>query len=83
MDLSMDTLHLKYALVLFGTELGSLLTLHLFLLSLKIIMLCQCYPTMTKDHFWIIVYATKLPLRVDVPLNTHSFIPIQYKSLIL
>ena len=37
-DLSMETLHLKYSLVLFGSE-GSALTLPLFLLSPRIITL--------------------------------------------
>ena len=36
MDLSMDTLHLKYPLLLFGFE-GSALTLPLFLISLRIL----------------------------------------------
>ena len=57
-DLSMDTLHLKYPLVLFGSE-GSALTLPLFLLSPRIIMLCHCSSTMTKDHFFQIPYGTK------------------------
>ena len=38
--LSMDTLHLKYPLVLFGSG-GSALTLPLFLLSPRILMLCH------------------------------------------
>ena len=46
-DLSLDTLHLKWPLFLFGSE-GSALTLPLFLLSSRIIMLCHCYSTMTK-----------------------------------
>ena len=50
MDLSTDTLHLKYPLVLFGSE-GSALTLTLFLLSPRINMLSHCSITMTKDHF--------------------------------
>ena len=40
----------KYPLVLFGSE-GSALTLPLFLLLPRIIMLCHCSSTMTKDHF--------------------------------
>ena len=39
-DLSMDTMHLKDPLVLFGSE-DSAFTLPLFLLSLRIIMLCH------------------------------------------
>ena len=72
MDLSMDSLHLKHPLVLFGSE-GSALTL--FILSPEIIMLSDSHrsTTMTKSHF--------LALCVDVPLNTHSFIP--YKGSIL
>ena len=57
-DLSMETLHLKDPLVLFGYE-GSALTLPLFLLSPRIIMLCHCSSTMTKDHFLLISYGTK------------------------
>ena len=41
MDLSMDTMHLKDPLVLFGCE-GSALSLPLFLLSPRINMLCPC-----------------------------------------
>ena len=58
MDLSMDTLHLKDPLVLFGYE-GSALTLPLFLLSPRIIMLCHCSSTMTKDCFLLIYYGTE------------------------
>ena len=57
-DLSMDTMHLKYPLVLFGCE-GSALTLPLLLLSPRIIMLCHCSSTMTEDHFLILYYGTK------------------------
>ena len=56
-DLSMVTLHLKYPLVLFGSE-GSALTLPLFLLSPRIIMICHCSSTMTKDHFLPMSYGT-------------------------
>ena len=72
-NLSMDTLHLSYTLVLFWSE-GSTLTPTLVLLSPRINMLCHCSPTMTKDHFLLISYGTKWPLCVDVPLNTYSFI---------
>ena len=58
MDLSMDTLHLKDPLVLFGSE-GSALTLPLFLLSPRIIILSHFSSTMTKDHFSVIYYGTK------------------------
>ena len=67
----MDTMHLKYPLVLFVSESSAL---PLFLLSPRIIMLCHCSSTMTKDHFLIIFHGTKCPLCVGVPLNTHSFI---------
>ena len=50
MDLSMDTLHLKYSFVPFGSE-GSALTLPLFLRSLRTSILCHCSSTMTKGHF--------------------------------
>ena len=73
MDLSKDTLHLKYPLVLFGYE-GSALTLPLFLLSPRIIMLCHWSSTMTEDYSLIVSHGTKWPLCIDVPLNTHSFI---------
>ena len=59
MDLSMDTLHLQYPLVFFGSG-GSALTLPLFRLSPRIIMLCHCSSTMTKDHFLLIFFATML-----------------------
>ena len=72
-DLSMDSLHLKYPLVLFGSE-GSGLTLPLFLLSPRIIMLCHWSSTMTKDHFLLTYHGTKWPLCVDVPLNTYSIL---------
>ena len=50
---------LKYSLVdLFGSE-GSALTLPLFLLSPRIIMLCHCSSTITKDHFLMMCYGTK------------------------
>ena len=70
MDLSMFTMHLKDP---FRSE-GSALTLTLFLLSPRIIMLCPCSSAMTKDHFLEICYGTKWPLFADVPLNHHSFI---------
>ena len=55
-DLSMDTLHLKYPLVLDGSE-GSALTLPLFRLSPRIIMLCHYSSTMTLYHFfWNILW---------------------------
>ena len=54
----MDTLHLKDPLVLIGSE-GSALTLPLFLLSTRIIMLCHCSSAMTKDHFLLKLYVTK------------------------
>ena len=57
-DLAMDTLHLKYPLVLFGSE-GYALTLLLLLLSPRVIVLCHCSSTMTKDHFLMIFYGTK------------------------
>ena len=55
MDLSMDTLHLKYPMVLFGSE-SSALTLPLFLLSSRITMLCHCSSKVTKDNFLIILF---------------------------
>ena len=74
-DLSMNALHPKDPLILFGSE-GSALTLPHFLLSPRIIMLCHCSSTMTTDHFLLISYGTNWPLCVDVPLNTHTFILI-------
>ena len=65
--------HLKYSLVLFGSE-GSALTLTLFLQSARIIMLCHFSSTVTKYQFLLVSYGTKWPLCVDVPLNTYSFI---------
>ena len=58
---------------LYGSE-GSALTLPLFLLSLRTIMLCHFSSTMTKDHFLVICYGTKWPLFADVPLNPQLFI---------
>ena len=58
MDLSVDTLHLKEPLVIFGSE-DSALTLPLFLLSPRIIMQSHCSSTMTKDHFSVILYGAK------------------------
>ena len=49
-DLSVDTMHLKDPLVIFGFE-GSDLSLTLSLLSPRIDMLCHCSSTMTEDHF--------------------------------
>ena len=57
-DLSMDTQHLKYSLVVLVYE-GSALTLPLVLLSPRIIMVCHCSSTMTRDHFLLISYSTK------------------------
>ena len=56
--LSMDNLHLKYTLVLFGSE-GSALTLPLFLLLYRIIILCHYSSKITKDHFLVISHDTK------------------------
>ena len=57
-DMSMNTLHLKYPLVLFGSE-GSALTLPLILLSPRVVILCHCSSTITKDHFFIKSYGSK------------------------
>ena len=76
-DISMDTLHLRYwyPLVLFGS-----LVLHFFL-SPRTIMLCHCSSTVTKDHFLHTSYGTKWPLCVCVPLHIYSFIlSIKYRS---
>ena len=72
-DLSMNTLHLKYPFVLFGSE-GSAFTFPLFLLSPRIIMLCHCSSTMAKDNLLLISYGTKCPFCKHVPLTLiHSF----------
>ena len=71
MDMFMDTMHLKYTLVQIRSE-GSALTLPLCLLSPRIIMLCHCSSTMTKDHFLEILYGIKRPLCADVLLNPYS-----------
>ena len=57
-ELSLDTLHLKYPLVLLGHE-GSALTLPLFLPLPKITMLCHCSLTKTKDHLLLIAHGTE------------------------
>ena len=56
-ELSTDTLHLKDPLVLFGYQ-GAALTL-LFLLLSRMIMLCHCSTSMTKDLILLISYGTK------------------------
>ena len=53
----MDTMHLKPPLVLLGSE-GSAITLPLFLLSPRIIMLCHCFmaldePLCVSKHSFI------------------------------
>ena len=58
MDLSMDTMHLKDPLVLFGYE-DSALTLPLFHLSPRIIMLCYCSSIMAKDYILVSFHDTK------------------------
>ena len=72
--MSVNTMNLKYPLVLFGSE-GSALTFPLFLLSPRRIMFCYCSSTMTRNHFLLISCGTIRPLcvRVDVPLNTYLF----------
>ena len=70
-----DTLHLKYPMVNFGSE-GSALTRPLFLLSPWIIMLCHYSSTLTKDQFCGNILCTKWPLCVNVPLFIHSFIHV-------
>ena len=75
-DLSMNAMHLKDPLVLFGSE-GSGFTL--FLLSLRIIMICHCSSAITKDHFLVIYHNTKWPLCADTHLNPPSFIYFRKK----
>ena len=67
MDLTIDTLHLK-------RSLGPWLRCYspFFLLSSRIIMVCNSSPTMTKYHFLVLVYGTKWLLCADVPLKPHS-----------
>ena len=55
-DLSMNTLHLKYPFYLFGCD-GPVLTLPLCLLSPRRVMLCRSL-AMTMYHFLVIFYAT-------------------------
>ena len=55
----MDTMHLKENLVLVGFE-GSALTLTL-IISLKIIILCNCSSAMTKDYCLVIFHGTEWP----------------------
>ena len=75
MVLSMDTLHLKYPLVLFGSK-GCMCSysLSLFLLSpmnnYALSLFFNNYKGRPLDN----IYGTKWPLCDDVPLNTHSFI---------
>ena len=58
-DLSVEIMHLKDPLILFGSE-GSALTPPLFLLQSRIILLCHCSTSMTKFHFLVKCYGTKL-----------------------
>ena len=69
-DLSMDTLHLTYPLVLFGSE-GSYS--HSFFFCHLEKYAFSSFFNNAKDHFLLISYDTKCPLCVDVPLNTYSF----------
>ena len=59
------------------------LTLTIFRLSLRIIILCHCslFFNNDKDHFLLISYGTKWSLCVDVPLNTYSFIHSTFHGL--
>ena len=47
-------------------------------------MLCHCSSTMTKGHFLVILYGTKLHVCAGVPLNPHLFIryiqSVNYKT---
>ena len=56
-NLSMDTLHIKYPLGLFGSEGSALIPP--FLLSPRIIMPYNCYSTVAGGHFLVIFYGTK------------------------
>ena len=58
------------ALVLFWS-VGSALTLPLFLLSRRMVMLCQCSLTITTDNLLVIVHDIKWPLHVDIHLSLH------------
>ena len=58
MDLSVDTMYLKDAMVHFAFE-GSTLFLSLFLLSPIISMLCYCTSTVRKDYFSENLYGLK------------------------
>ena len=64
----MDTLHLKYPLVLLGSE-GSALTPY----SLRILMLCHCSSTMTKDLVLLISYGIILAVCKDGPKEVFGF----------
>ena len=78
MDLSVDTVHSKDPLVLFGFE-GFALSL----LLPRVIMLFHS-SKMTKDLIFEHFYVTKWPLCADVPLILHSFIhsfPNMYEEL--
>ena len=72
-DLSMGTRQLNYPLYWSSLDLKALLLLHLFLFLSRIIMLCHCSSTMTKNHFLILFFVTKWPVCVDVPwFNPHT-----------
>ena len=75
---TMDTMHLKDRLVLFGSE-GSSLTLPLLLLSLRIITLCHCSSTMTMDRLLVTVMALK---GIYVPVCLYTLIYLYIDSFI-
>ena len=54
------------------------LSLHPFLHSPRIIMLCHHFLTMKEDHFSGICYGTKWSLCANVPLNPHYLTPPQH-----
>ena len=75
MVLSLDTMHLKDPLVLFGFE-GYAIPLPLFLPSPRINKLCHCSSTLTEGHFLRTHYGTEWQLCAEVPLSPHLFIPM-------
>ena len=59
-------------------------TMHLLLLSLRMVMLCHYSSTTAKDHLLVIFHGSYWPLCADVPVNNpHSFIHSFIQSVVV
>ena len=79
-DLSMDTLHLKYPFVLFGFE-GSAFTLPLFLYSLRIVCSVIVLQHQQRTTFCKMLWHL-MTFVFQYAFNTHSFITCWRSSLV-